>query len=270
MIKHTMTSPSQETMRSALSFQNVSKAFGSLRVINNVSFEVATASRTALIGPNGAGKTTIFNLISGVYGINKGNILVNGESITHLSSRHRIGRGLARNFQNIRLMQHLTVVENLLLGQHPQTNGIRDLLTPFRFRTKHRWQEEARDALENAGLLEYANATVGALPYGVRKRIDLVRATLANPRILMLDEPAAGLNTAETDELTGDLQRLSGLGITLLIVEHDMQFIRSLCDHIVVLNFGEKIAEGQMSEIQKNKRVREAYLGSQAEDIHAS
>lgn len=267
-----MTAPSNTSGQelSVLRLDDLSKSFGGLKVIRNVSFDVPAQTRTALIGPNGAGKTTIFNLISDVYHPDGGRILMEGQDITDVPSRKRINHGIARSFQNIRLMQHLTVLENLLLGQHSTNPGLLSLLTPFRFRRNHPWQLSAFEALEKAGLQEYAQATVNELPYGVRKRVDLVRATLAKPRLLMLDEPAAGLNPSESDDLRADLQRLSESGIALLIVEHDMQFVRDLCQHIVVLNFGEKIAEGDMDSVQNNPLVREAYLGHAEEGKSAA
>lgn len=246
----------------ALELDGLCKSFGGLRVIHNVSFSVPQGGRVALIGPNGAGKTTIFNLISGVYGIDAGLILVNGQNITQVASRHRVKYGVARSFQNIRLMQHLTVIENLLLGQHVQIAGFFNYIRPFRFQQAHPWRQQAMDALARAGLAEYAEETVNTLPYGLRKRVDLVRALEANPKILMLDEPAAGLNPAETHELQRELERISQNGVALLVVEHDMQFIRNFCDQTVVLNFGEKIAEGSMSQISQNEMVKEAYLGT--------
>lgn len=258
-----MTSP-------VLQIANVSKSFGGLQVIDDVSFEVASHSKTGLIGPNGAGKTTIFNLISGVYGVDQGSISVAGADLTHMPSRHRIRQGIARNFQNVRLMPHLSVLENLLLGQHPRADKLTDLLTPFRFRKNHRWLQEAQAALAATGLDTYADATVSALPYGVRKRVDLVRATLTNPRLLMLDEPAAGLNTAEMDALAQDIEALSSRGLALLIVEHDMSFVSRLCDQIIVLNFGKKIAEGDMATVRENAAVREAYLGGEPEVDHVA
>ncbi|MEM9030024.1 MAG: ABC transporter ATP-binding protein [Pseudomonadota bacterium] len=248
----------------------LSKSFGGLTVVHDVSFDVEDHGRVALIGPNGAGKTTIFNLISGVYHVDAGRIFVQDVDVTDVPSRKRIDFGVSRSFQNIRLMQHLTVLENLYLGQHHVNAGFIDLLTPFRFRLRHRWQLEAMAALERAGLAEYTDATIQELPYGVRKRVDLVRATLARPRILMLDEPAAGLNPSEADDLKADLLRLSSDGVGLLIVEHDMAFVRELCDHVIVLNFGEKIAEGSMADIRENELVREAYLGGDLEQRNAA
>lgn len=249
----------------ALVLDGVYKAFGGLQVTKNVSFSVEPGSRTALIGPNGAGKTTIFNLISGVYPIDEGSIRVHGKEIRELPSCERIHHGLARNFQNIRLMKHLTVVENLVLGQHSQNTGLANLLKPFGLSSRHKWWQQAYDALEEAGLADYAHSSVDALPYGLRKRVDLVRALMAKPTVLMLDEPAAGLNPTESEELLRELKLASEKGITLLVVEHDMHFVRNLCEHVIVLNFGELIAEGDMANIQNDPQVQAAYLGSDSE-----
>jgi branched-chain amino acid transport system ATP-binding protein len=246
-----------------LTLENLSKSFGGLQVLRDLSFEVRRGEATALIGPNGAGKTTVFNVVSGVYAPTSGRILLNGRDITGVPSRRRVGHGIARSFQNVRLMSHLSVVENLIVGQHVQASGLFDLLTPFRIIPNHRWRLSARDALAEAGLAAYADETVAALPYGIRKRIDLVRATLAGASLLMLDEPAAGLNPTETNALRMHLDLLMSRGVTLLVVEHDMHFIGHVCDHVVVLNFGEKIAEGTLTAVQRDPRVRAAYLGAE-------
>ena len=250
--------------RPALTVEGLGVAFGGLRVLRDLSFTVRAQEPTALIGPNGAGKTTVFNLVSGVYAPSEGRILLGDREITAMPSRRRIAAGLSRSFQNIRLMPHLTVVENLIVGQHVRYSSLPDLLKPFRLFPNNRWRREALAALAQCGLEAYADDSVSALPYGVRKRIDLVRATLAGPSLLMLDEPAAGLNPTETNAMREHLEFLRSSGVTLLIVEHDMQFVDRICGHVIVLNFGEKIAEGTLAEVQRHPQVRSAYLGAEA------
>jgi branched-chain amino acid transport system ATP-binding protein len=245
-----------------LQLVNVSKHFGGLSVVEDLSFSVRCGSCTALIGPNGAGKTTVFNLITGVFPIDAGRILLGQVDISAVPSRHRIRHGVARNFQNIRLMPHLTALENVMVGQHCRNAGIRGVLQPVNLIPGNRWREEARAALADAALASYERATVGSLPYGIQKRIELVRALMARPRLLLLDEPAAGLNPAETDKLCEQLETVCrGNRITLLVVEHDMNFVDALCEEVIVLNFGRKIAEGTPDQIREDLLVREAYLG---------
>ncbi|MCP3407601.1 ABC transporter ATP-binding protein [Bradyrhizobium sp. CCGB01] len=248
-------------MTDFLSIQNLSKSFGGLEVVRDLTFDVPERSATALIGPNGAGKTTVFNLISGVYPVTSGSIRFRDEDIVGLSSRYRIRRGIARSFQNIRLIPRLSVVDNLLIGQHATLKRSLDVLRPFRLVRDHEWIRAAKNELAAFGLREYADEPVGLLPYGVRKRVDLIRATLSSPSVLMLDEPAAGLNASETRKLHGHLEILKQRGTTLLVIEHDMHFIRSICEKIVVLNFGCKIAEGSFDQVRTDAQVREAYLG---------
>jgi len=250
-----------------LEIRNLSKSFGGLKVIDGLSFGVQAGERLALIGPNGAGKTTVFNLITGVYPADSGSVLLDGHDITRLASRYRIRRGLARTFQNIRLMPHLTVVENVMIAQYARTPGVAAMLQPVGLGRANRWRQEARAALADAGLEAYADEVAGSLPYGVQKRIELVRALLAAPRVLLLDEPAAGLNPAETEALHQALEAIAARGVTLVVVEHDMHFVGRLCPRVVVLNFGQKIAECPTGEIHTDRRVREAYLG--AEDYAA-
>ena len=238
-----------------LELDNVSKSFGGLKVIDQVSFTVRPGSRTALIGPNGAGKTTLFNLISGAYAVDQGTIRMEGGDITALAARLRIRRGIARSFQNVRLMPHLSTVENVMLGEHWRAS-------PFALARSRGAVRAAEAALAEAGLGTYPGQVVSTLPYGVQKRIEVVRALAARPRLLMLDEPAAGLNSGETAELRALLERASAQGITLLVVEHDMNFVRQLCDHVVVLNFGRRIFEGTPAEVHADDGVREAYLGT--------
>ena len=250
-------------MTLALKVDGLTKYFGGVRAVSDLSFEAHVGQTLGLIGPNGAGKTTVFNLISGVYPVDQGSVEVNGRDITHMPSRQRVRVGLARNFQNVRLMPHLTVLENLLVGQHVRASSLSDLFIPYRLFPNHRWKREAREALAECGLEAYADEAVNALPYGVRKQVDLIRATLAGAKLLMLDEPAAGLNPTETNALRDHLRNLKTRGITLLLVEHDMHFVSSICDQIVVLNFGEKIAEGTFNDVRQDAKVREAYLGQE-------
>jgi len=251
----------------ALEVVGLAKSFGGLRVIEGLSFSVRRGERLALIGPNGAGKTTAFNLITGVYLPDAGRILLEGEEITTLASRLRIRKGLARTFQNIRLMPHLSVLENVMIAQYARSPGLRGMLQPVGLTRTNRWREEARAALAEAGLEASAEDEAGSLPYGVQKRIELVRALMAQPRVLLLDEPAAGLNAAETEELQRALGAIARRGVTLVVVEHDMQFVAGLCERVVVLNFGCKIADCAVGEIHNDAGVREAYLGSEAGEI---
>lgn len=249
-----------------LAIDNLHKSFGGLKVIDEVSFDVRRGSRTALIGPNGAGKTTIFNLLTAVYPVDEGRILLDGADITRVPPQDRVVFGMSRSFQNIRLMPHLSTVENVMLGQHARAKSLGSLLFPLGLAPGNHWRREAEDALRAAGLDTYPGEVVANLPYGVQKRIEVVRAMVSRPKLLLLDEPAAGLNEAETEQLQHLLEKVSESGITILVVEHDMHFVRNLCDHVVVLNFGRKIFEGTPEEVSRDAAVLEAYLGGDRVD----
>ena len=253
-------------MSAVLTLSSVTKSFGGLAVIDDVSFAIGKGSRSALIGPNGAGKTTIFNLLSGIYEVNSGRMFLDGADITHVPARDRINFGMSRSFQNIRLMPHLSTVENVMLGQHHLATSFKDIFYPLGLRPKNKWAEQARASLSEAGLDTYAGQVVSELPYGVQKRIEVVRALMSDPKLLLLDEPAAGLDAVEANELQALLEKVSSSGTTLLVVEHDMNFVRNLCQNVVVLNFGRKIFEGTPEEVGKDPQVLEAYLGGDASD----
>jgi len=254
-------------MQPVLRLESVTKRFGGMTAIDDLSFDVRRGSRTALIGPNGAGKTTVFNIVTGAVPIDAGRVFVDGADISQLASRRRIAHGVARSFQSVRLMPHLSTLENVMIGQHCRNAGLFGVLQPVNLWPRNRWRDAARAALAEAGLEQYAGATVRHLPYGVQKRVEVVRAMMAKPRLLLLDEPAAGLNSAETEALQSLLERICANGaITLLVVEHDMHFVGALCDDVVVLDFGRKIADGTPPEVRANARVQEIYLGTTVTD----
>lgn len=251
-------------MSALLQVEGLTKNFGGLSVVSDVSFNLGEGERLALIGPNGAGKTTVFNLLSGVYEPSGGMIRLGGRDISRVPSKDRIKLGMARTFQNIRLMPHLSVIENVMLGQHSQIGSLGGLMSPIGWMRNHPARRVAKERLLEAGVDVDPDGSVTGLPYGTRKRIEVVRALMSNPRLLILDEPAAGLNPRETAELSAFLKTATADGLTLLVVEHDMAFVHGLCDHTVVLNFGRLIYDGPTQGVQADPAVREAYLGTRS------
>jgi branched-chain amino acid transport system ATP-binding protein len=249
---------------SLLEIAKLSKNFGGVQALSEVSFTVPAGEITGLIGPNGAGKTTCFNLINGLLPPSAGGILLSGRDLGNLSPYARARLGMARTFQNIQLFGGMTVLENVLTGRHlRQEVGVLSALLPLprvrRARSENR--KKALEVLELVGLAHRADFPAEALAYGDQRRLEIARALAQEPILLLLDEPAAGLNPRETEDLMALLARLRDLGITLLVIEHDMTLVMGLCDRVVVLDYGEVIAAGPPAEIRRDSRVIEAYLG---------
>jgi branched-chain amino acid transport system ATP-binding protein len=240
--------------------------FGGIAALNCVSFEMRRRQILGLIGPNGAGKTTLFNCLSRLYQPSKGDILMEGASIL-TRPPHRIAEiGISRTFQNVALFPSLSVIDNVRIGTHSRTNGniVSDSLKLGRVRRREgALNRKADEILGYLGLRDVAHVAVAGLPFVIQKRVELARALAAEPKILLLDEPASGLNHEEVDALGGLIRRIRDeRDMTVLLVEHHMGLVMSIADHVVALNFGRKLAEGPPSQIQSDRRVIEAYLGS--------
>ena len=246
---------------------SVSKSFGGVTAAQNFSLSLPEGTIQGIIGPNGAGKTTIFNLLSRVYPIDNGSITFMGQDVTH-STQVEISRmGISRTFQNTRLFTGLSVLDNVKVGiDYAGKYSILEaiFLTPRRWREERRIAKEAKTCLETLNLSQYAQARPSNLPYGVQRRVEIARAIVSRPKVLLLDEPAAGLNPTEVEELIAFIKAIkSAFHLTIVVIEHRMDLIMSLCDFIHVQNFGQTIAAGTPEEIQKNPDVLAAYLGEE-------
>jgi branched-chain amino acid transport system ATP-binding protein len=251
---------------SILAVQGLSRSFGGLRAVDSVDFEAQAERITAVIGPNGAGKTTLFNLISGSLQPDAGKVFFDGEDITGMRPYRVARKGVSRTFQAIKLSRKMTALENVMIGRHVRSRGgflSGMLAAPWTRGEERSIREEAMRAIELLGIAEYRDKETGSLPFGIQRAVELARAIAAEPKLLLLDEPASGLNLRETRDLSELIIRIRDRGITILVVEHDMSLVMDISDQIVVLNFGKKIAQGAPREIQENREVIDIYLGEE-------
>ncbi len=249
-----------------LKVRSVTKKFGGLVAVDNLSFDVKKGSIHSIIGPNGAGKTTLVNMLTGVYKLDSGTVFLDGGDITNIPTNRLVHRGICRTFQNLQVCDNLTVLENVLLGFDKYMS--KNLLKTF-FRSQKILDDEERyfqrgmHLLSLIGLEEYAHKEAKNLSYGILKRLEIIRALATGPELILLDEPVAGLNTKETQEVSELIKLLVQDDVTVILIEHDMKMVMDISDTITVMNFGQKLAEGTPQEIANNKDVIQAYLGNE-------
>jgi branched-chain amino acid transport system ATP-binding protein len=249
-----------------LKADKLSKSFGGVRAVQEVDFAVLAGQIKGIIGPNGAGKTTLFNLITGVYGADSGQISFHGRSLNGLEAHQVAERGIARTFQNVELFDRMSVLENVMVGRHPRTKA-GFISAAFRLsrsrREEKRIRQKAQEILEFVGLDKGGSGRSVSLPFGLQRILEIARALATEPLLLLLDEPASGLNAVETRDLGGLICRIRDRGITVVLVEHDMSLTMEICDEILVMDYGRVLAEGSPQEIQQNPEVIAAYLGEE-------
>ena len=247
-----------------LELKGITQIFGGVTALSDVSFSIHANQITGVIGPNGAGKTTLFNIVTGIYQQTSGQVIFEGSDISGIPVERLAAKGMVRTFQNIELFGQMTVLENVMVGLHSKSKSglfACSFKAPWAIKEERRIREEAHEWLRFVGIEQLADVQASNLPFGKGRMLEIARAMACKPRMILMDEPAAGLNSQETVGLAELIRKIRDLGVTVVLVEHDMELVMDICDRIVVLNLGQKLAEGTPREIQDNPEVIAAYLG---------